>query len=106
MEEEDGEEDGQDGWWRGMKLSNVNGNVTKLKSALSSFRSKSEIFSINVNGGKNFSKMKSIFPFSFEFKISYMTFQSYASNLKIYLYFSNICINSLRRHRHTLRFDA
>ena len=52
MEEEDGEEDGQDGWWRGMELSNVNDNVTKLKSTLSSFRSKSEIFSINGNGKK------------------------------------------------------
>ena len=44
MEDDDGEEERQDGWWRAMELSNVNGNVTKLKSALSSFRSKSEIF--------------------------------------------------------------
>ena len=44
MEDDDGEEEGQDGRWRAMELSNVNGNVTKLKSALSSFRSKSEIF--------------------------------------------------------------
>ena len=34
MEEEDGEEDGQDGWWRGMELSNVNGNVTKWRAPL------------------------------------------------------------------------
>ena len=44
MEEEDGEEDGQDGWWRGMELSNVNGNVTKLKSAPNFLIRKSEIF--------------------------------------------------------------
>ena len=44
MEDDDGEEERQDGRWRAMELSNVNGNVTKLKSALSSFRSKSEIF--------------------------------------------------------------
>ena len=67
MEEEDGEEDGQYGWWRVMMLSNVNGNVTKLKSALSSFRSKSNIFSINGNGKKNFTKIKFIYPFSILF---------------------------------------
>ena len=87
MEEEGGEEEGQDGWWRAMELPNVNDNVTKLKSVLNFLIRKSEIFSINGNGGKNFPKMKSIFPFNFEFKISYMIFQSYASNLKIYIYF-------------------
>ena len=44
MEDDDGEEEGQDGRWRAMEFSNVNGNVTKLKSALRSFRIKSEIF--------------------------------------------------------------
>ena len=63
MEDEDGEEDAQDGSQRVMVLSNVNGNVTKLKSALNFFRSKSEIFSINGNGEKNFPKMKFYFPF-------------------------------------------
>ena len=67
MEDDDGEEEHQDRWWRAMELSNVNGNVTKLKSALSSFRSKSEIFSINGNGKKNFTKIKSIYPFSILF---------------------------------------
>ena len=67
MEDEDGKEDAQDGNQRVMVLSNVNGNVTKLKSALSSFRSKSDIFSINGNGKKNFTKIKSIYPFSILF---------------------------------------
>ena len=44
MEDENGEEDGQDGRWRVMELSNVNGNVTKLKSALNFLIRKSEIF--------------------------------------------------------------
>ena len=78
MEEEDGEEYGQDGRWRVMELSNINGYVTKLKSALKFLLRNSEIFSINGNGGKNFPKMKSIFPFSFEFEISYMISQTYA----------------------------
>ena len=30
MENDDGEEERQDGWWRAMDLSNVNGNFTKL----------------------------------------------------------------------------
>ena len=78
MEKEDGEEYGQDGSWRVMELSNIDGNITKLKSVLNFLLRKSEIFSINGNGGKNFPKMKSIFPFSFEFEISYMKSQSYA----------------------------
>ena len=63
MEKEDEEEGGQDGRLRGMELSNVNGNVTKLKSALNFLLRKSEIFSINVNREKNFLKIKFIFPF-------------------------------------------
>ena len=63
MEDDDGEEERQDGWWRAMELSNVNGNVTKLKSALSFFRSKSEIFPNGWQYWKNFSKIKFIYPF-------------------------------------------
>ena len=44
MEDDDGEEEGQDGRLRAMELSNVNGNVTKLKSALNFLIRKSEIF--------------------------------------------------------------
>ena len=78
MEEDDGYESEGDAWWKAMEQSNGNGNVTKLKSVLNFLLRKSEIFSINGNGGKNFTKMKSIFPFSFEFEISYMKSQSYA----------------------------
>ena len=63
MEEDDGCESEGDGWLRGMELSNVNDNVTKLKSALNFLLRKSEIFSINVNREKNFPKIKFIFPF-------------------------------------------
>ena len=64
MKKEGLEEDGQYGRWRVIELSNVNGNVTKLKSVLNFLIRKSEIFSINGNGEKNFTKMKFIYPFS------------------------------------------
>ena len=63
MEYEDGEEYGQDGRSRVMELSNINENVTKLKSALNFLIRKSEIFPNGWQWWKTLTKIKFIYPF-------------------------------------------